>query len=51
MAGEIALDDVPLALRLNDTFHFIRILNPISQQKFHKIFVFSLKIDIYSDSI
>jgi len=38
LAGEIALDDVPLALRLNDTFHFT-----IYLIRRKKNFVFSLK--------
>ena len=34
-----------------DTFLLIRILNPKKMKNFQKIFVFSQKIDIYSDSI
>jgi hypothetical protein len=34
-----------------DTFLFLRLLNPILVKNFQEIFIFSQKIDIYSDSI
>ncbi len=34
-----------------DIFHFIRILNPILMKNYQEIFVFSQKIDIYSDLV
>ncbi len=50
----ITLETVDLYPQKNymiDTFIFIRLLNPISHRKFSRIFVFSQKIEIYSDSI
>jgi len=42
---------IALIIALGMTGKDLRLLNPISRLKFCKIFVFSQKIDIYSDSI